>query len=180
MTLLYSPQYVMSSPFFRVYLGLGFLRVFPYLPLMLGIGAVGSYVLGHMLACMTAWLGGFVLCMWLDDPIWAAVSYVLSAGMMLCWFLYVLSKRVKLPVRSLLPWRNVMAYLAISLGAGAFAWLAMHFLVAQSPAGTIGRIIGGLVIFGGGYILGASALGYDVLSIVAPIVRRRFSRPVKA
>lgn len=170
MRLLYSEKYVGSSLFFRIYLGVTLIRVVPYLPLMLGFGAVRSYLAGAILACLIAWGGAFLVCVRFSNPAFAAASYVCAVYVMSFFFIGVISRRLGVRIASLLPWKELSAYVAAGALAGLLSWAITMQITGSSFSIVLVRLIGGLGMFSVSYIVCARAFGLDTIAIVKPVI----------
>jgi len=172
MRLVYSERYVVSAPFFRIYLMAIFVRVVPYLPLMLGLGAVWSYLVGATLACLIAWSGAFVLCTHFGNPALAAVSYVCAVYVMSLFLISVISRRLNVRIMALLPLREVSGYLAASIVTALVSFLVARQVLGNSFPSTLLRLILGIGVFSILYAIVTKSLGLETIGVLKPVLQR--------
>jgi len=182
MRLLYSEKYVGSALFFRIYLTATFIRVVPYLPLMLGLGAVRSYLLGAILACVIAWGGAMGLCLYFGTAALAAVSYVCAVYAMCFFFIIILSRQLGVGFLQMLPFRDILAYIGAATVSAFLSYVAAIQITGNLLPSVVLRLTAGFSIFCLIYMVSARFIGLDTLAILYPVTdrfRKRRAEPLK-
>lgn len=172
MNILYSNRYIISSKFFKIYLFLCVIRVVSYIPLMIGIGALGSYVIGHIVACIVAWGGGYAIAILTCKPEYVALTFVLSIFIMVFCFLYGISKKMHVRIREIVPYWQLGERLIISIITGALVWFLTSYIDPDTIFQNLIRLCMGTAVFIPCYLLIAKTFGIDVVDFIRPILSR--------
>ena len=123
-SLLYSSKYSSSAIYFRIYLLLAIVRIVSYMPLMIGIGEMRSYVIAHIAACLVMWGGGFMLCAYGYKPFYVALCFVFSVFVTTLICFTRICRKFNVKIRDLAPYRSILTYLGLAVASGILTWLA--------------------------------------------------------
>jgi O-antigen/teichoic acid export membrane protein len=172
---LFSAKYAGSAVYFRIYLAITLVRVGSFMALMITLGLLGWYAMGHVVGCAIAWGCGYGLCYATGNPVWAAVSYVAGVFAISIILVIGLSRRLNAPISALMPVRRMAVYFLASALAGLAAWVCTCALEHGGQFRSMLRLAVGGAVFCPVFMLAAYALHCDVSPITDPL-RKALSR----
>ncbi len=171
-SILYSDRYSSSAIYFRIYLLLSIVRVISYMPLMIGIGALRSYVYGHILACIFMWGMGGLICVYTQNPVYIAMCFVFSVFIMVVVFFIGISQKLDVRIGDLVPYRQISIYLWMAFVSGVVAWLLTRTIPSDGIYMHVIRLCVGFAVFASVYLLISRLAGVNSLEFLRPVFVR--------
>lgn len=103
MLFMFSDLYKNSSTYFQISLFRNFFNVILFAPLLLSMGKSKIYLNMHILFALIAWLGGYLVTIFLESPYAIAVFASIRSILLTMFSFYIISKLLKIQMRELFP-----------------------------------------------------------------------------
>lgn len=128
---LYSETYANSAIYFSIAMMLNFFNIIVFAPLLFALGETRFYARMHMYSAFIAWIGGYLIVVFLDSPLAIAVFSVMMSAARTLISLSFVSKLLSVRFFLFIPVRQFGLILLHSLLAAIILKLIILFIDAQ-------------------------------------------------